>query len=68
MSTTMPGFYTIDEAAEYLGIAGGGVSRYCRLGRIKAQRVGQAWLIKHDDLLAFKKKPRRAGNPNFGKK
>ncbi len=65
MSTTIADFFTIDEAAAFLGIADSGVRRYCRLGRLKAERKGNDWLIPKKVLVAFKRTPRPRGNPNF---
>ena len=68
MSSPIKGILTTDEAAEYLGLSSVTVCLYCRNGRIKAKRVGTNWLMAKRDLETFRKKPRRVGNPNFGKK
>ena len=59
----IPGFYTIDRAAEILGISQPLIRKYCRSKRLCAHQVGRSWVIKKEDLIAFKKIPRRAGHP-----
>lgn len=65
MSTTLPDFLTIDQVARMLGINASGVRRYCRLGRLRAERAGPIWLIPRRDLEEFRQHPRPVGNPNF---
>lgn len=55
------------EAAEILGITHSLVCVYCREGRLKATKKGIFWFIDLGDLEEFKKKERKAGNPNFRK-
>jgi predicted site-specific integrase-resolvase len=59
--------YTADEAAGMLGISAALVRRYCRQGRL-GKRVGNQWQILPRDLEKFQAKPRKSGNPNFGRK
>lgn len=61
----IPGFKTVEEAAENLGISPGLVSTYCKTKKLRARRVGKMWFISDDDLAAFSKEPRPVGNPNF---
>lgn len=65
MATTIPNIYTSSEAASYLGIDQSLVCRYCREGRIAAEKVGRDWIIKKPALDAFRKVPREPGNPSF---
>jgi len=53
--------YTIPEAAQYFGISRQRLWKLVDEGRIKAQRIGQQWLIKERDLLKLEWK--RAGRP-----
>jgi excisionase family DNA binding protein len=66
--SSVPGYLTINEAAEFLGIDPSQVRRYC-LGdaqaKLPAIKVGNLWLIKKSDLYKFHKP--RVGNPTFKK-
>jgi excisionase family DNA binding protein len=53
--------YTIPEAAEYFRVSRQRLWKLVSEGRIKAQRVGQQWLIKERDLLKIEWKS--AGRP-----
>lgn len=65
-SRTIPGYYTIDEAAAVIGVSGCQVTRYIHDGRIKAINLGRQWLIEQQEVHQFQR-PRR-GNPNFVRK
>ena len=68
MATTFgESIYTTDEAARKLKLDTASVCRYCRLGRIKARRIGRSWIITKTALEEFKAEPREVGNPNFKK-
>lgn len=54
--------FTLPEAAEYFGVSRQRIWKLVTDGRIKAQRVGQAWLIAERDLLKIQWK--RAGRPS----
>lgn len=63
-------YYSINEAAEILGLSLSSVRNYCYSGRIHIERIGDAigaFVISATELERFKaaKKPR--GNPNFKK-
>lgn len=64
--STVPGYASAAEAAEYLDIDHSQVCRYCTDGRLPAIKVGNQWLIKNADLRKFQKPPR--GNPNLVQK
>lgn len=53
--------FTLPEAAEYFGVSRQRIWKLVTDGRIKAQRVGQAWLIAERDLLKIEWKG--AGRP-----
>lgn len=59
--------YTADEVSRLLNITPSLVRRYCQQGRMGQYLYGR-WLISPSELEAFKAKPRKRGNPNFGKK
>lgn len=63
MKTKLPGYYTIDEAAQVLGKSQDMVRRYVRLRQIPAHVIGQQKLIQQSDVHEFVPPPR--GNPNF---
>lgn len=54
---------TATEVASELGITISLVHRYCRDGRIVAQRFGNQWEIGRAQLNRFKNMPRKAGRP-----
>lgn len=56
-------FLSTSEAAEATEVSLGLIGRYCRDGRLKAQKVGGRWLIKRSDLEAFIGEPRPVGRP-----
>ena len=55
MSRPLPVPYTAAEAAQILRVSPLEVARLCRVGRIKADRPGKAWLIDPADLDAYRK-------------
>jgi len=65
MATTIPGTFNATEAAEYLGLTDSLVRRYCREGKITADRIGRNWVMRQKALDQFKRTPRQRGNPNF---
>ena len=46
-------FYTVGDVATLLMRDGKSVRRYCRNGKLKAKRVGWAYLISDDSLKEF---------------
>lgn len=68
MATTFPEpVYSVEEAARKLKIKESVVCRYCRLGRLKAKKFGNVWMITKTALESFAEKPRKRGNPLFQK-
>lgn len=63
VATTLKTAYTTVEAAEYLGMDGSLIRRYCRKGKLRAIKVGRDWLIEKKALDQFEPNP--PGNPNF---
>lgn len=64
--SSIPGYLTIAEAAESIGVDGSQVRRYCLDGKLPAVKVGNQWMIKSKDVKAFDRPP--MGNPNLLKK
>lgn len=63
--SSIPGYLTVTEAADVIGVDGSQVRRYCIDKKLAAVKVGQQWMIKRDDARKFERPP--AGNPNFQK-
>lgn len=66
MATTIPGYYTISEAADVIGVSGSQVTRYIHGKKLEAVDLGGQWLIEQAEVHKFQRKPR--GNPNFSRK
>lgn len=64
--STIPGFMTAEEAADFIGVHHSQVCRYCIDEKLPARKVGNQWLIKEVDVKRFKRPP--VGNPEFQKK
>lgn len=64
--SSIPGYLTISEAAEVIGVDGSQVRRYCIDGKLPAVKVGKSWLIKREDVKKFDRPP--MGNPNLIKR
>jgi excisionase family DNA binding protein len=62
---TIPGYYTIEEAAKVIGRARSQVTRYIQKGLLKAVDLGHQKLIEQTDAHNFSPPPR--GNPMFRK-
>jgi excisionase family DNA binding protein len=58
---------TSAEAAELLELEVSLVCRYCREGRIEAEKVGRDWIITQSAIKKFRSIPRHPGNPTFRK-
>ena len=63
MASTLPGYYTIQEASEILGRDSSQVWRYVRDGLLPAVQFGRQWAIEQAEVHGFSPPPR--GNPNF---
>lgn len=46
-------FYDIKETAEILGVSTRTVQTYITDGKIKAQKIGNKWKIKEEDLKKY---------------
>jgi len=67
MSTmaTLPGYYTVREAASVLNKSHGMVCRYIRKGLLPAKNLGNQIVIEQSDVHKFTPPP--PGNPRFRK-
>lgn len=52
--------FSVKDAAELLGLGEQAVRNLCQRGRIKAQKLGNAWLIPESSLNDFE--PRKRGD------
>lgn len=65
----LSGYKTVQEAAAILHVSERRVLDFLKPAskgeapRLVAQRLGRQWLIRVDDLLNFKRKPRLVGRP-----
>lgn len=64
-SDVMDSLYTVDQAAEVVGITPRALRLHCEQGRI-GKKLGSLWLISQQELDEFKDQPRRVGNPGKG--
>lgn len=53
----------LSEAARELNMSHVSVWRHVDSGKLKARKVGPIWLIRREDLEAFKRLDRRIGRP-----
>lgn len=47
------GYLTVQEAASVVGVHAETVKRFCREGRLHAEKVNNAWLIHQDVIRRF---------------
>lgn len=62
---TLPGYYTVYEAAEVIGVSHSQVTRYIKAGLLPAHELGLQKLIEQEAVHKFKRNP--VGNPQFRK-
>ena len=62
------GFYTCEQAADWLEMKADTVRRYVHRGVIQAGIIGGIYLISEQELRRFKKDRRGRGNPNLVKR
>ena len=62
---TLPGYYTLYEAAEIVGVSHSQMSRYIRQNLLKAIELGHQKLIEQEAVHKFRRPP--VGNPAFRK-
>jgi excisionase family DNA binding protein len=60
---TLPGFYTVCEAAKVIGVSHAQATRYISQGLLPAVDLGHQKLIEQSAVHTFQR-PQR-GNPNF---
>lgn len=65
VETILPGYYTVQEAAEYFGVKENSIWHQISNGNLKAKRVGGRSFILARDVRTFSI-PNR-GNPGIGK-
>ena len=58
--------YTVDQAAEYLGLTARAVRSYCAQGRLGCRVGPRLFIITKQELEEFAAKPRPVGNPGAG--
>ena len=63
MASTLPGYYTIQEASAVLERTPSQVWRYIHDGLLPAKQFGRQWAIEQAEVHQFTPPPR--GNPNF---
>lgn len=52
----MKAFYSAQEAADLLGISKVALINQIRAGKLRAEKVGHAYIIRHDDLPLISEK------------
>lgn len=66
VTTGLPGYYTLTEAAKELGyLSTGNMATECREGKITAYKVGKTWLIPQEVVL-YKKQQEISFRGNRG--
>lgn len=63
---TLPGYYTIYEAAEVIGVSHSQVTRYVKDKLLPAVELGHQKLIEQEAVHKFQRPP--VGNPQFRKR
>jgi excisionase family DNA binding protein len=61
------GFYTCEQAADWLDMKPDTVRRYVHRGLIQAGVLGGIYLIAESELKRFQRERRGPGNPTFSK-
>jgi excisionase family DNA binding protein len=51
------------QAAEALGLSLGRVQQFIWSGRLPAMLVGKNYVLREEDVRAFKRRPRKVGRP-----
>ncbi len=56
--------WTTRQAAQYLGVTFGFITRLCRKGVLKGEMFGRDWAIDPDSVKAYKERPKgKIGRP-----
>lgn len=45
--------YGLEEVGEILGVSVRTLYRYIKSGELKAKKIGNKWLVSHEDLKAY---------------
>ena len=56
----MTEYMTAGQAAEHLGVSASQVRRYCENGLLPATKLGRDWLIRQEEIQAFRRPPKGA--------
>jgi excisionase family DNA binding protein len=67
-SVTAEQLIPVAEAARILGISYVQVGNHIRAGKIRALKVGRAYVVDPQSVVEFQAIRRKPGNPNFFKK
>jgi excisionase family DNA binding protein len=59
----MPGYITLTELAERLGMNTSTLRRWCKAGKLNAEKYGKTWLVKESDIPADLKRDKRGRQP-----
>lgn len=61
IETQLKDFYTVNELAELLGVLPPAITRHIRNGTIKAEKIGNSYIIKKEDVESYLKTRERGG-------
>jgi excisionase family DNA binding protein len=56
-------FWTVKQAAEYLGVSPARVKVFVEQGRLPAVKLARDWMLSRDAVIKFAKIPRITGRP-----
>lgn len=56
-------WFTLTEAAAFLGVTKGRVAALVRDGRFKSERVGRSVFVLRSQVEAYRQSPRKPGRP-----
>lgn len=68
MATFNGEYYTVLDAAKYLGYSEHTVRTYLLLGSLRGKKLGQNWLVSQEECDRYLRTKKPRGNPNFKKK
>ena len=58
----------IRSAAKLAGLCPSSILRYCKLGRLRSEKIGGQIIINESDLSHFLSLPRQVGSPGYSKR
>ena len=62
-SQTRDQMFTVSQAAEEIGVTSSALLKAIWRGRVPATRLGSQWIIRYDDLMAYKNTRHHGGHP-----